>query len=496
MKKYLLLLLVAMMVWACQEDDVNTFKPDVASPFVGVYKGRMNTHIAEMPISNILQQLNVEFSGDSLNLLIETLRVEDVYLGDVYLRNVNFQVKGDELYFETITNCELNNIPQANVVLSGAIIAGECTMKASITSMKTPDIHIDMEAYKRDSKEGDSCRIMSMHFFDPLVIIQPKINHYYRTVTFYVPNSVLDSAKLLLRPYYILDPGATTSLTIGDSLDFMVGDTIGIYEQEMFKNRAMIRVWAEDSIHRADYSLRFKKADVTSHHFDLWDRLPMEEQTNENLTYLQPSNWVSNNALILGQKKSKELPETQDYLVEPFKMPTNVLDYSVYLKTELINDKLYSGTIFKGEYQIKGELDVRDSCFFGQPFYKEPIFITGEYRYTKGESYYGTTGTETVGVDSCMIMAVLYQVRSENEFLTIANLFEDDRIIAETTLTGVETGEEYISFNSQLKYKHPYVVGVNYRLALIVSPSKRYLLDGSGANGSEMFINNFNVVSR
>lgn len=159
------------------------------------------------------------------------------------------------------------------------------------------------------------------------------------------------------------------------------------------------------------------------------------------------------------------------------------------------------GSLFNGFFKLTNILKPLTSSHFGVDFVGRPISISGYYNYKAGEIFYrvpeggkkGEPIVEEGTTDKCAIGGILYDISSDDNYITGENTYTDSRIIAKGLFVG-EVTKDYEDFSVKLEYLEgkTYDPSKKYRFAFITSSSA----EGdtfSGAPGSTLFLDNIEI---
>ena len=489
--KYLFVLLLGMCGMCACEDDATEHRmtAEEVRPYTGVYRGRMTAYLEGEEIARMWQQVKVETWEDTIALTMEQFRAEDMYFGDIVLKGVEVGKEGESIIFHSISNEKLDiSYYKMNVEATGRLNGNRLDITYAISSVRTPSVTGKMTAERQTQVLDDSVSITGMKFTEGLVLVQPEIDNEERLIRFYVADTISDSTRVVLRPQIELYPGCISELVSGDTVDFTSG-------------RARIRVWAEDSVHSALYTVYMQEVRSYPQNFDTWMVRPLQETDTAGhyYLYMEPYRWKTNNDWLRCAKKKNCYAKSGAYPVERVKDAYNS-DYAARIRTLKISkgsDKypyyLHAGILFIGDYEVDSET-LEGKAAYGETFDTRPVSVTGYYQYQPGTQLY--RNDEPIdGQDSCCFKAVLYEVVNMSEALDYTQLETDSRVVAVGSFQSAEKVTKYTPFSFSLEYRKDYNAARKYKLAVAFYSSK-HGEELIGAPGSTLHIDEVNIVGR
>lgn len=481
-----LLLCLCPLLWlaSCEDNDSIQYIPaSQVAPYTGVYRGKMATAIEDMETGKMWQQVKIDVVDDQVVLTMESFRVGDVEFGDVVLGGVQVQENGGGLDFYTITNLQLAQ-SQVNVELKATLSGSDLEVNYTLRSVLMPSVYASMTAAKTEHVLDDSVAIVEMKINDELVLMQPEVFEELHHIQFAISDTIADTARIVLYPEFVLYNGCTSSLNSGDSLDFT-------------RRWAEMVVWAEDSIHRAIYRINCVEVRSYPARFDDWQIEPIQE-TDSLLTYLKPDGWETNNAWIRCLKKEGLYARTYPYPVVPT-ISRKGGDYAARIMTIRTHKAgheeipgLHGGELFWGNYMVDPE-KLTDSTGYGVTFDTHPVSVNGWYKYLPGKIYYENHEQVEGKQDTCVMIGVLYEVKSMDETISPEQIPEDPRIIALGYFETGKTERTYVPFEFKFTFLDLFNTNRKYKLAVIFRSSKYGYLH-EGASGSELYVDEVNII--
>lgn len=174
-----------------------------------------------------------------------------------------------------------------------------------------------------------------------------------------------------------------------------------------------------------------------------------------------------------------------------------------------INPKMpiAAGNIFVGSFDLSYALtDARAATKFGFPFYQQPERLQGYYKFRAGEVFTDANGDVVSGRrDKCDIYAVLYEVKSNTDFLDGDNSLTSPDIVLMARIPQEEIveGDEWIYFDepferpesSRKTFDAAGLQEGRYKLAIVCSSSVRGAYF-EGAVGSTLYVDNLRLICR
>lgn len=148
--------------------------------------------------------------------------------------------------------------------------------------------------------------------------------------------------------------------------------------------------------------------------------------------------------------------------------------FGVNLKMPIAAGNLFIGT-FDGMSATK---DPMKATRFGMTFGREPLRLTGYYRYQSGGDITDENNQLVVPArrDSCNIYAVLYETDDEVECLYGDNVLTSPNLVAVALVDQPEETDVYKKFDVEFEYRKPYdpqkSKEFKYKLAVVFTSSR------------------------
>ena len=327
------------------------------------------------------------------------------------------------------------------------------------------------------------------------------VNSTDNTVTFNVRRN--HEANLeTLQPRFVLTPGATLS-KLGGEIDPIEG------------GRQTYRVTSEDGQWHRDYSLQLIPVvrtieDTVAFDFEHFELEPQKQKYYIWHNLLPDgtlgNDWANGNPgfqLSMGSATPEQYPTVP--LIEGFD------GHAVQLTTRstgpfgvLAGKRLAAGNFYLGTFNVTNALQYPlRATSFGVVFDREPITITGYYKYQPGRTYQDFNGNTVEGrTDQAAIYAVLYRNHDDkgNEVILHGDdVKSNPLIVAIADMADVPTKAEWTAFSLVFQYKstidYELLAERGYNLTLVFSSSS----EGDkfeGAVGSQLCIDKVRVICK
>lgn len=511
MKKNLFLCLFAALCTmgtftACSSDDESGVITPAAADVTGNYKGNLEVKITqgemEIPGGKVENQLvSVTKAGEStVSLSISDFSFMGIQIGDINLNDCQLTGSGDKYTFTGTTKVNAV-ILTADVEAEGTFEGDKLTINmdidASLGSVKQT-VKVVYTGTKLTGSESSEAKILSFVFdqevsaANAVVLEQPVVDETAKTIKFAVSADATSDDLSKLMPTIEVSEKATVTPASGVAQDFSNGKTV------------TYTVTAENGT-KVTYTASIY-GNVTSYDFENWS-YDTSLYPEENQIYMA-NGWASCNnavALIKYMGALGGIIYTGEYPVRPsddaFTGEKAALLESVDTKGGNIFGqtvpKVTSASIFLGSFNAMAAMvSPMATTSFGIMYDKQPLKVTGYYKYTPGTEFYNAKGELQEGVtDKCAMSAVLYEVSNEDETLDGSNIYTSDKIVAKATFTSDATVDTYTPFELNLEYVKTYDSSKKYKFAIIFSASA----DGANYNaavGSKLLIDNVSVVNQ
>lgn len=511
MKKNLFLCLFAALCTmgtftACSSDDEPGVTTPAAADVTGNYKGNLDVKITqgemEIPGGKVENQLvSVTKAGEStVSLSISDFSFMGIQIGDINLNDCQLSGSGDKYTFTGTTKVNAV-ILTADVEAEGTFEGDKLTINmdidASVAGQKQT-VKVVYTGTKLTGSESSEAKILSFVFdqevsaANAVVLEQPVVDETAKTIKFAVSADATSDDLSKLMPTIEVSEKATVTPASGAVQDFSNGKTV------------TYTVTAENGT-KVTYTASVY-GNVTSYDFENWS-YDTSMYPEENQIYMA-NGWASCNnavALIKYMGAWSGITYTGEYPIRPsddaFTGEKAALLESVDTQGGNIFEqkvpKVTAASIFLGSFNAMAAIsDPMATTSFGIMYDKQPLKVTGYYKYTPGTEFYNANGELQEGVtDKCAMSAVLYEVSSEDETLDGSNIYTSDKIVAKAVFTSDKTVDTYTPFELNLEYAKAYDSSKKYKFAIIFSASA----DGASYNaavGSKLLIDNVSVVNQ
>lgn len=507
MKKNLFLCLFAALCTmgtftACSSDDESGVITPAAADVTGNYKGNLDVMVDAANLPTVENQLvSVTKAGEStVSLSISDFSFMGISIGDINLNECQLSGSGDKYTFTGTTKVNAA-ILTADVDAEGTFEGDKLTINmdiaASLGSVKQT-VKVVYTGTKLTGSESSEAKILSFVFdqevsaANAVVLEQPVVDETAKTIKFAVSADATSDDLSKLMPTIEISEKATVTPASGAVQDFSNGKTV------------TYTVTAENGT-KVTYTASVY-GNVTSYDFENWS-YDTSMYPEENQIYMA-NGWASCNnavALIKYMGALGGITYTGEYPIRPsddaFTGEKAVLLESVDTQGGNIFGqkvpKVTAASISLGSFNAMAAIsDPMATTSFGIMYDKQPLKVTGYYKYTPGTEFYNANGELQEGVtDKCAMSAVLYEVSSEDETLNGSNIYTSDKIVAKAVFTSDKSVDTYTPFELNLEYAKAYDSSKKYKFAIIFSASA----DGASYNaavGSKLLIDNVSVVNQ
>ena len=505
---YLFAVLCAVNLFSsCSENE--SIAVPIDSELAGKYKGKLDVSISqngtEIPGGTINSQIiNVTKAGDNaVSLSITDFSFMGIEIGDINLENCVLTANGDNYEFTGTTKVEAELLT-ADVDATGVFSNGSLNLNldidATLTGGVKQAVKVTYSGTRLKGDESSEAKILSFVFdkevaaVDSLVVGDVVINEESKTITFMVADTAKAEYLTALVPTIEVSEKATVTPASGVAQDFSNGKTV------------TYTVTAENGT-TVEYVASIS-GNASFYDFESWSYGSTMYPEEQDCPIL--NGWACCNDAVLLIKKMGALGGITyegEYPVRPSTDDVHAGEKALLLESVDTKGgnifgtpvpKVTAATAFLGTFNAFGALggDPMATTSFGVMYDKQPLKVTGFYKYTPGAEFYNANGELQAGVtDKCSLSAVLYEVSSEDETLNGGNIYTSDKIVAKAVFTNDKAVEAYAPFELNLEYVKDYDSSKLYKFAVIFSASA----DGAAYNaavGSKLVVDNVAIINK
>lgn len=356
----------------------------------------------------------------------------------------------------------------------------------------------------KDEPRNTECDILSawiegdqyaQHFYQPSQMRIDNISSSEKEIVFTVRSLI--SLPKTMPVNFTLTPGATIEPANGTAQDFTSGPVV-------------YTVTSEDGDWKRQYTVTFKETNLPSYKFS-FENAETIEASNDN-SYHQffeidqvgnKSNiWASGNPgaiLVKVGAKPEELPTYQS--------EDGYVGRCVCLNTQsagqlgvLFQKPIAAGNLYIGKFILENVLfSPLTSTEFGRPIDKEPVRVTGYYKYRRGDTFTNAKMEEVPGrTDEASIYAVFYRNKDEHGMDVVLygdNVLSSPYIVKKAQVASLPPTDEWTRFEMFFEgddADEQLLSSLGYNMTLVFSSSK----DGAtfeGAIGSTLYVDEVEV---
>lgn len=518
MKKNLFFYLFAVLCTvslftSCSDDDEPTVTVPGNVDVAGDYKGALNVTLkmetGDVPAGNVPAQLvSVTNAGENtVDLKISNFSFSGMQLGDIEVSGCQLTDAGNGKYtFTATSSMDVTGLLSAGIKANGVFEDKTLTLDLDIDDVKlmgSPVPYTVKVAYsgtKLSGTESGEAKILSFVFdkevaaVDSLVVGDVVINEESKTITFMVADTAKAEYLTALVPTIEVSEKATVTPASGVAQDFSNGKTV------------TYTVTAENGT-TVEYVASIS-GNASFYDFESWSYGSTMYPEGQDCPIL--NGWACCNDAVLLIKKMGALGGITyegEYPVRPSTDDVHAGEKALLLESVDTKGgnifgtpvpKVTAATAFLGTFNAFGALggDPMATTSFGVMYDKQPLKVTGFYKYTPGAEFYNANGELQAGVtDKCSLSAVLYEVSSEDETLNGGNIYTSDKIVAKAVFTNDKAVEAYAPFELNLEYVKDYDSSKLYKFAVIFSASA----DGASYNaavGSKLLIDDVTIINK
>lgn len=518
MKKNLFFYLFAVLCTvslftSCSDDDEPTVtvpgNVDVAGDYKGALDVTLKMETGDVPAGSVPAQLvSVTNAGENtVDLKISNFSFSGMSLGDIELNGCQLADAGNGKYtFTATSSMDVTGLLSAGIKANGVFEDKTLTLDLDIDDVKLMGspvpytVKVTYSGTKLSGTESSEAKILSFVFdkevaaVDSLVVGDVVINEESKTITFMVADTAKAEYLTALVPTIEVSEKATVTPASGVAQDFSNGKTV------------TYTVTAENGT-TVEYVASIS-GNASFYDFESWSYGSSLYPEEKDCPIL--NGWACCNDAVLLIKKMGALGGITyegEYPVRPSTDDVHAGEKALLLESVDTKGgdiwstpvpKVTAATAFLGTFNAFGALggDPMATTSFGVMYDKQPLKVTGFYKYTPGAEFYNANGELQAGVtDKCSLSAVLYEVSSEDETLNGGNIYTSDKIVAKAVFTNDKAVEAYAPFELNLEYVKDYDSSKLYKFAVIFSASA----DGASYNaavGSKLLIDDVTIINK
>lgn len=518
MKKNLFFYLFAVLCTvslftSCSDDDEPAVTVPVSANVAGNYKGALNVTLkmetGDVPAGNVPAQLvSVTNAGENMvDLKISNFSFSGMQLGDIEVSGCQLTDAGNGKYtFTATSSMDVTGLLSAGIKANGVFEDKTLTLDLDIDDVKLMGspvpytVKVTYSGTKLSGTESGEAKILSFVFdkevaaVDSLVVGDVVINEESKTITFMVADTAKAEYLTALVPTIEVSEKATVTPASGVAQDFSNGKTV------------TYTVTAENGT-TVEYVASIS-GNASFYDFESWSYGSTMYPEGQDCPIL--NGWACCNDAVLLIKKMGALGGITyegEYPVRPSTDDVHAGEKALLLESVDTKGgnifgtpvpKVTAATAFLGTFNAFGALggDPMATTSFGVMYDKQPLKVTGFYKYTPGAEFYNANGELQAGVtDKCSLSAVFYEVSSEDETLNGGNIYTSDKIVAKAVFTNDKAVESYAPFELNLEYVKDYDSSKLYKFAVIFSASA----DGASYNaavGSKLLIDDVTIINK
>lgn len=488
----------------------------------GAINGEAIELIIKVNVDNGSMKVRVEYKGhkmtgnESSEALIKEFKFDSDIIAEQPVINedktITFKVA------ETATDDDLKALKPIITISENATVTPESGVAQDFSGNKVVIYKVTSEdgttvtEYKVSARKSSDALITSFVFENnPIVAEQPVINED-NTITFKVKASATADDLKALVPTITYSHKATIAPESGVAQDFSndkhvtytitsedgTSNTYDVFISGRVEDRP-IYSFVYDFENWTTISGTSPFPNTKNYSWETPETKPIMElaSANEGVAALKTS-------LGGGYKGDwAMLPEANGYSGKAVKLQTL---YTNNLK-EIIPGSIPAITpasVYTGTFKFKMETDAKkqlEMTKFGLPYYKKPKIFKGAYKYEKGSNYIDGSvepAEENQNIDDKgLILAVLFEVNSEEEVLDGTNLNDSPARVLLAQVGGEsgvsDTNGEWKTFEIPFDEIKAYDPSKQYKLAIVCQSSKDGA-DFKGAVGSILTVDELEVI--
>ena len=460
---------------SCSDDDPN-YSAAIEGEIVGNYKGTLEVKLFGESIGNpIIQKITVsKASNTSIDLSLKNFSFMGIItIPEIKLSNCKLTKNGDTYSFvgtQELETGELSCVINATGTIKNGNIDMDMDIKAVLDG-QNQDVDVTYKGARLSGTESSEAKITSFIIENDFVIGSSVIDDANGTITFKVSTNATDEDLSELIPEIMVSNKATVNPESGVAQDFSAG------------KKVTYTVLAEDGTVKT--YVASVDGNILKYSFDEWsdvaqggthpyyDPLPANELAN-------PNKGVALLYSVSGYKG--DYPVLQEEAGFAGKAVKLITRYTKKQGGFINSPTITAGSLFTGEMviSISSMSKPLEATHFGIPYNKKPLFFKGYYKYTPGEIFRegakdGSKDNIIEGqIDECSIVAVLYQIEKDDEYLDGTNINSSPKRVAVAYLEDGSAKSEFTPFNLKFNFlpDKSYDPNAKYKIAIVCSASK------------------------
>lgn len=498
MKKRLLFLFMLVctvgMLTGCGDDDPN-YSAAIDGEIAGNYKGTLEVRIFDEPLGGpMIQKVTVSKAGNtSIDLSLKNFSFMGIItIPEIKLSDCQLTQNGNVYGFTGTQSLEtggLSCIINAIGTIQNSVLNIDMDIKAVLDGLNQ-DVNVTYRGTRLSGSESSEAKITGFAIGSEIILEAPVIDDNAGTITFKVSNKATDE-DLIMTPEITISDKATVNPASGVVQDFSAGKKV-IYT--VIAEDGTVKTYIA-SIDGNVLKYSFEDwSDVKGGSHPYYDPLPEDELAT-------PSQGVSLLYSFSGYKgEYPVLQEEQGVVGKAAKLVTR---YTKKQSGFINSPTITAGSLFTGQMviSISSMSKPLEATHFGIPYSKKPVSFKGYYKYTPGESFREGAKDGSIDkiiedrVDECSIVAVLYQIENDDEYLDGTNINESSKRVAIAQLEDGTAKSEFTPFDLKFTFfpDKAYDPTAKYKLAIICSASK----EGDqfkGAPGSTLILDELEII--
>lgn len=471
---YLFMFVCAVSLFTSCGDDDPDYSAAIEGEIAGNYKGTLDVKLFDQPIGEPMsQKITVtKASNSSIDLSLKNFSFMGIItIPEIRLSNCALTQNGNTYGFTGTQSLETGDL-SCVINATGTILDGQIDINMDIKAVlegESQDVNVTYKGTRLSGSESNEAQITGFTIDSEFVLEAPVINDTEGTITFKVSDKATNE-DLKFAPEITISSKATVKPASGVVQDFSAG------------KKVTYMVIAEDGTMKS-YTVSID-GNILKYSFEEWgdakggshpynDPLPANELAtpNQGVALLYTVSGYKGEYPVLGEEQGVE--------GKAIKLVTR---YTKKQSGFINSPTITAGSLFTGEMNITiaSMSKPLESTHFGIPYSKKPLSFKGYYKYTPGDTFREGAKDGSVDkivedrVDECSIVAVLYQIENDDEYLDGTNINESPKRVAIAQLEDGTAKSEFTPFDLKFTFlpDKSYDSAAKYKLAIICSASK------------------------